>query len=67
MAELQVPFRFEAQRLGLDAQAIADAALRNAVGEEKARRWTEENRDAIASHNAWIEEHGLPLVHLRLF
>lgn len=67
MAELQAPFNSETQRLGLDPQAIAEAAVRKAVGEEKARRWAEGSRAAIDAHNAWVEEHGLPLAHLRLF
>ena len=30
------------------------------------RAWLEENRDAIADYNAWIEANGLPLAELRL-
>ena len=67
MAESQLPYLAEARSLGLDPQRIASAALAKAVGDEKARRWAEENREAIAAHNAWIEAHGLPLAHLRLF
>ncbi|MBY0336321.1 MAG: type II toxin-antitoxin system CcdA family antitoxin [Acetobacteraceae bacterium] len=57
----------EALALGLDPQAIAEAALRRAISEEKARRWNEENKDAIAAHNRWVEEHGLPLAEYHMF
>jgi antitoxin CcdA len=31
----------------------------------RARRWADENAEAIAEHNAWIEEHGLVADHFR--
>ena len=57
----------EARALGLDPQAIATQALAEAVRAEKARRWQEENADAIQAMNAWVEEHGLPLARWRMF
>ncbi|HJV40861.1 type II toxin-antitoxin system CcdA family antitoxin [Caulobacter sp.] len=36
-----------------------------AGGEARARRWAEENAEAIAEHNRFIEEHGLLSDHLR--
>lgn len=57
----------EAATLGLDADAIAEKALREAISAEKARRWREENREAIEAHNRWVEEHGLPLAEYRMF
>jgi antitoxin CcdA len=57
----------EATALGLDPNAIAEKALREAIREEKARRWLEENREAIAAHNRWVEENGLPLAEYRMF
>ncbi len=65
-AETQAPFA-EAEALGLDAAAIAAHALREAVRAEKARRWLEENREAIEAHNKWVEENGLPLAEYRMF
>lgn len=65
-AETQSPFA-EAEALGLDAAAIAAKALREAVSAEKARRWLEENREAIAAWNRWTEENGLPLAEYRMF
>lgn len=29
--------------------------------------WREANREAIVSSNDWVEAHGLPLAHRRLF
>lgn len=67
LAEAQTPFLDEAASLGLDAAAIAERAVREAVGREKARRWAEENRAAIEAHRRYIEEHGLPLDEYRQF
>jgi antitoxin CcdA len=74
-AEAQAPFdvsppvslHAEATALGLDADAIAENALREAIRAEKARRWLEENREAIEAHNRWVDEHGLPLAEYRMF
>jgi antitoxin CcdA len=35
--------------------------------EERAKRWGEENREAIESWNRYVEEHELPLEEYRLF
>ncbi|MBY0330690.1 MAG: type II toxin-antitoxin system CcdA family antitoxin [Acetobacteraceae bacterium] len=65
--ETQAPLLPEARALGLDPDAIAAAALRKAISDEKARRWAEENREAIEAHNRYVEEHGLPLEEYRMF
>ena len=57
----------EARSLGVNLSRAAEAGLRRAVAEEKARRWREENREAMLSCNAWVEEHGLPLAKDRMF
>ena len=67
LAETQAPLAAEAERLGLDAEAIAAQALRAAIGAEKARRWAEENRAAIEAHRRYIEEHDTPLAAYRMF
>lgn len=59
------PHEAEAAALGLDAAALAERAVRAAISAEKARRWREENREAIAGWNRWIEENGLPLAKYR--
>lgn len=43
------------------------AGLGRAVAEEKARRWREENREALLACNARVGEHGLPLARYRRF
>ena len=66
-AETQAPFATEARALGLDPEAIARKAIRDAIKAEKERRWLEENREAIAAHNEWVEKHGVPLAKYRMF
>lgn len=66
-AETQAPFATEARALGLDPEAIARKAIRDAIKSEKERRWLEENREAIAAHNEWVEKHGVPLAKYRMF
>jgi len=65
-SETQAPFG-EALALGLDAKAIAAAAVTEAVRAEKTRRWREENAAAMEAKAAWLEEHGLPLAEYRQF
>jgi antitoxin CcdA len=57
----------EARTLGLDPGVIAAEALRKAVADAKARRWAEENRDAIEAHTRWVEANELPLAKYRMF
>lgn len=65
-AEDQAPFA-GARALGLDPQAIALAALDQAIRAEKARRWQEENAEAIRAKHEWVEKQGLPLAKYRQF
>ena len=51
----------------LDASAIAEEALRRAGAEARRQAWLEENREALAERDAWIEKNGLPLEDYRLF
>jgi antitoxin CcdA len=51
----------EARAFELNVSAIAEGALETAVKAEKARRWYEENAEAIEQRRRWIEEHGMPL------
>ncbi|WPB84944.1 type II toxin-antitoxin system CcdA family antitoxin [Sediminicoccus rosea] len=67
LAEAQAPFAAEAQALGLDAAAIAARAVQEAIRAEKARRWLEENQDAIEAWNRWTESNELPLAEYRMF
>lgn len=65
-AETQAPFG-EARALGLDPQAIAAAALTEAIRAEKTRRWQADNAEAIAAQNRWVADNPLPLARYRQF
>lgn len=45
----------------------AEEALRVAVRQARADRWRAENAEALASSNAWVEQHGLPLARYQAF
>ncbi len=49
----------EAKALGLNISQIAGEALRSALNAERKRRYMEENREAIAEYNAFVEKHGV--------
>jgi antitoxin CcdA len=53
----------EAERLGLDIADVDHIELAAEVN----RRWREDNAEALASSNSWVEKNGLPLEHLRMF
>ena len=61
------PLAAEAERLGIDADQVARAALRAAVGAERARRWALEHRDAIAAHERAMAAGDTPLAAYRQF
>jgi antitoxin CcdA len=48
-----------ARQLGIDVPAVLDAHLRTVVGRTRSERWLEENGEAIADANAFLERHGL--------
>lgn len=62
----------QAERLGISATGMSETQLRlhlqkidPAGAEERARRWAEENAEAIADHNARIARRGLISDHFR--
>ncbi|QDC01105.1 type II toxin-antitoxin system CcdA family antitoxin [Mesorhizobium sp. 8] len=57
----------EAKGLDVNMSRAAEAGIAEAVAAEKARLWKIENRAAIESWNAYVEEHGLPLAEFRQF
>jgi antitoxin CcdA len=57
----------EAKALDINVSRVSEDALRDHIRAEKGARWLDENKEAIASWNAWVEEHGLPLEKHRLF
>lgn len=56
-----------ARDLDLNVSAISEAAISEAVREASARRWAEENADALAERRAWIDAHGMPLADIQVF
>ena len=50
--------------LGVNVSAVADAALQQAVGEARRRRWLEENADAFAAQAEWHARNGHPLADI---
>lgn len=57
----------EAKALSVNVSRAAETGIAEAVRSERQRRWLEENRDALADWNSWVEEHGLPLSDHRMF
>ena len=55
-----------ARALGLNASAISDAALAEAVRAAKADIRARENAEAITERRAWIEAQGAPLADLQV-
>lgn len=57
----------EARSLDINLSKAAQDGIRRAIAAEKARRWKEENAEAIRSSNEYVEKHGLPLEKYRMF
>lgn len=56
----------DARALGVNVSAACERGLRDELRTAREQAWLEENRDAIASYNAYVAEFGLPLAHLSL-
>jgi antitoxin CcdA len=57
----------DARALGISLSKTAEAAIQAEVKAERIRRFQEENKDAFAYWNDWVETNGLPLEKYRLF
>jgi antitoxin CcdA len=55
----------EARRMRINMSETLERRLRTIVRADQERRWLEENREAIASINAFIDRHGLIASRLR--
>ena len=55
----------DAKELGINVSRACEEGLSAEISAERRRRWIEENREAIESSNAWVEQHGLPLAKYR--
>ena len=49
----------EAKAMGINLSQTLEDELRKRVKEEKIRRWSEDNKEAIDSYNRFIEKHGI--------
>ena len=47
-----------AKELGINVSQACSEGVRAAIGQERARRWYEENKAAIDKYNAWVEKNG---------
>ncbi|WP_153147678.1 type II toxin-antitoxin system CcdA family antitoxin [Dechloromonas sp. H13] len=57
----------EAKLLRINVSQAAEAGLAQAVAARRAELWLAENREALESSNAYVEQNGLPLVAYRSF
>lgn len=57
----------EARRLGINISQAAEGGVIAAIRAERARNWKEENAQAIADYNAFVEANGVPLAEFRKF
>lgn len=57
----------EARALNINISRAAERGLSLQIAEERAKKWREENKEAIESWNAYVEQHGLPLARYRQF
>jgi antitoxin CcdA len=57
----------EARTLDVNISRAAEQGLARAIAERRAALWLEENRAALESSNAYVEQHGLPLARYRSF
>lgn len=64
---LDVSLLEEARTLGVNVSQACEEGLSQQVRAARAAAWLEENRAAIESSNAWVEQHGLPLARHRMF
>lgn len=56
----------EARALGVNLSRAAEEGILLQVRAERARRWKEENAEAIEDYNHWIEENGIPNLEIRI-
>jgi antitoxin CcdA len=57
----------EARQLGINVSRAAEDGVIAAIRAERARLWKQENAEAIADYNAFVEANGVPLAELRKF
>jgi antitoxin CcdA len=56
-----------ARQLDINVSRACERGLQQQIAEIQGKRWLEENKEAIAASNEWVERHGLPLARFRQF
>jgi antitoxin CcdA len=56
-----------AKEVGVNISRSAEVGIQEAVKNKLRELWLQENKEALLSSNAFIEEHGLPLEKFRSF
>jgi antitoxin CcdA len=64
---LPVDLLLEARALGLNVSQACEQGLRAEISRRRGAQWVEENREALASSNDYVERNGLPLSEFRQF
>ncbi len=49
----------QARELGVNLSKTLESQLEQLIRAERARRWQEENRQAIEAHNRFVEKYGI--------
>ena len=57
----------EARALDVNISRAAESGLARAIAERRTELWLSENRAALESSNAYVEQNGLPLAKYRSF
>jgi antitoxin CcdA len=56
-----------AKALDINLSRAAENGIRDAIARIQADLWQQENKAALESSNAYVEQHGLPLASVRQF
>jgi antitoxin CcdA len=57
----------EAKELGINVSQACEQGLVTEIKKAREARWRLENREAIESHNAYVEKYGVPFARFRQF
>lgn len=57
----------QAKALQINISQAAEMGVAQAITRVRSQRWLAENQEALASSNAFVERHGLPLAKHRMF
>ncbi len=64
---LPVDLLTQARALGLNVSQACERGLKAEIAKSRAAQWLEDNSDALASSNDYVERNGLPLLDFRQF